>query len=89
MNYHFYKELVIIFQDEGGIIFDPRSEEYFGLDYVGVIICRHIEAASDFHVIINDLCNRFDVKKETAQNDLNEFINQLLERKLLYDDSNS
>lgn len=87
MRYHFYKELVIIFQNEGGIIFDPRNEEYFGLDYVGVIICRHIEANDDFHVIIDDLCNKFDVKNKTAKNDLDEFINQLLERNLLYHDS--
>ncbi len=76
-------ELVSTDVDGEKVMMSIDNGEYFGLDSVGSRIWDLIEDPVSVESLVNLLIDEFDVSKEQCEIDTLEFLNELLEKKLL------
>lgn len=76
-------ELVSTEVDGEKVMMSIENGEYFGLDSVGSRIWELIENPIRVEALVNLLIEEFDVSKEQCKLDTLEFLNELLEKKLL------
>ena len=50
-KYAFSEEIDLILEDEGGVIYNKLTEQFFGLDYVGNFICSALQQGKDIDTI--------------------------------------
>ncbi|HCT30460.1 MAG TPA: lasso peptide biosynthesis PqqD family chaperone [Bacteroidales bacterium] len=65
------------------VMMSVENGEYFGLDSVGSRIWEMIENPVKVETLIDYLIDEFDVSKQQCEIDTLEFLNELLEKKLL------
>jgi hypothetical protein len=77
--------LLVHFQilDGDGILLDLRNQLYFGLDDVGVRIWELVRETGSEQGIYAALVKEYDVPPEEIRRDLAEWLDDLIERKLL------
>jgi hypothetical protein len=77
--------LLVHFQilDGDGILLDLRNQLYFGLDDVGVRIWELVRETGSEQGIYEALVKEYDVPPEEIRRDLAEWLDDLIERKLL------
>jgi hypothetical protein len=68
--------------DNETILLDINTQEYFSLDEVGGIFYRFLKEEPSLLIIVDELSQHFEKKKEDIQNDLFTFINSLSEKNL-------
>ncbi len=76
-------ELISTDVDGEKVMMSIENGEYFGLDSVGSRIWELIENPIKVEVLVNLLIDEFDVSKEQCEVDTLEFLNELMEKKLL------
>lgn len=76
-------ELVSTDVDGEKVMMNIENGEYFGLDSVGSRIWELIENPIRVEELVNLLIEEFEVSKEQCKSDTLEFLNELLEKKLL------
>lgn len=76
-------ELVSTDVDGDKVMMSIESGEYFGLDPVGSRIWELIENPIKVEALIELLVDEFEVSKEQCEIDTLEFLDELLEKKLL------
>lgn len=76
-------ELVSTDVDGEKVMMSIENGEYFGLDPVGSRIWELIENPIRVESLVNLLVDEFDVTKEQCEIDTLEFLNELMEKKLL------
>ncbi len=76
-------ELVSTDVDGEKVMMSIENGEYFGLDSVGSRIWELIENPIKVEELVNLLIDEFDVSKEKCEIDTIEFLNELMEKKLL------
>jgi hypothetical protein len=67
------------------VLLDLESGIYFGLDGVGKFIWEAIGEGQTLGEIAADIASEYDVDKNSAQADVNEFASGLVRRGLLSD----
>jgi SynChlorMet cassette protein ScmD len=68
--------------DDWAILFDPDSGDAFGLNPIGVHIWKRLDGNHSVNDILNHLQKDFEDVPDEAENDLQEFIEDLVERGL-------
>jgi hypothetical protein len=61
----------------GTVVFDTLTEKIFITDQTGGEILQLIEQGKDLPKILNVLCDSYDGDKQTIEEDVVEFTNQL------------
>jgi len=61
-------------------------QRIFTLNEVGAYIWTHLDGSRDLEEICQGLETKFDVRREQAESDLNEFVSELLEAELILGD---
>ena len=64
-------------------VFDPETETVFFFDDVGIDILKVLETPHTVEELINELCKIYDATPEQISDDINEFIKDTLEKKVV------
>jgi hypothetical protein len=77
--------LLVHFQilDGDGILLDLRNQLYFGLDDVGVRIWELVRETGSEQAIFAALVKEYEVPPDEIRRDLAEWLDDLIERRLL------
>jgi hypothetical protein len=70
---------------DGAIVLDIRQGQMFNLNVVGSRILELLKTGSTESAIVEEICQKFEVGRETAESDLREFIQSLKHFCLLED----
>ncbi|MGH8442326.1 MAG: PqqD family protein [Nevskiaceae bacterium] len=75
----------VVYQEVGGeaVLLDLESEQYFGLDAVGLRIWRLLEQHDDPRRVLDDLAAEFDAAPERIAQDLQALVHDLHEAGLV------
>jgi hypothetical protein len=65
------------------VLLDSRSGHYYGLDEVGSRIWQLAQAGFDPSSIVDKLAQEYDAPPERLQQDVDDFINELMHSRLL------
>ena len=66
------------------IIFVAETgDEMHSLDETGMFIWKNIDGGNSLLTILNKICKEYEVEKTVAENDLKEFIHELLNKGIL------
>ncbi|MCX6180145.1 MAG: PqqD family protein [Chlorobiales bacterium] len=68
------KELAI---SESGLIFDPVTGSIYTSNVVGLLILGALKDGKESGEIRNLIVGQYDVDEQTAERDVNDFMNQL------------
>jgi len=69
--------------DDETVLLDMKSENYFGLNYVGKRVLDIITTGANIDTIVQTLLEEFDVEENQLEKDINELIQQLLDTGLI------
>ena len=83
MKYKLSKDVELFIEKEGGVLYDKISEHFFGIDFVGCLICEEIQKGTDFESIVLCLSKRFGVDIDVISRDVGEFIANMMEKALV------
>ena len=72
-----------IYNEDGGILLDIVHGQMFRLNPIGVLILKLIAAGLEEAEIAKEVAGRCNVKQETVEADVSEFLTLLLQRNLL------
>lgn len=64
-------------------IFDRKTSTIHSINRVGSFIWELFAENTDRHELVQKICEKFEVDEITAENDFQEFINGLVEKKLI------
>lgn len=75
----------VLFQEfiDEAVLLNLKSEEYYGLNEIGMTIYKLLMEQKSTDEIINRLLDEYDVDEQTLRNDLAELISKLAERGLV------
>jgi Coenzyme PQQ synthesis protein D (PqqD) len=68
---------------DGAVVLDIRKGQMFNLNRVGSRIVELLKNGSDEPAIVETISAEFDVRKDTAERDVREFLHVLGERRLI------
>ena len=71
-----------ILNDDQVIVVDCQSTQIFLLSYVSSLIWRNLEKC-EFNTILDKILDEYDITKEIAKQDLEEFIEKIRNKKLI------
>lgn len=66
------------------VMMSIENGEYYGLDEVGSRIWELLENPVTFEQLVNTLVEEFEVDVETCKADTLEFLNQMVEKKIIF-----
>jgi hypothetical protein len=70
---------------DGAVVLDIRKGLMFNLNLVGSRILELLKNGTDEPAIVDKLGVEFDIRRDTAEQDVREFIHVLRERRLIED----
>ncbi|MDQ0232887.1 HPr-rel-A system PqqD family peptide chaperone [Metabacillus malikii] len=73
------RELKIIEQDDGAVIFEKRSGIYFQVNHVGRLLIERIAEGKTKSELVAELEKTFGLEKANAEEDVNDFFSMLRE----------
>jgi len=65
------------------IILNTSTENYFGLDEIGTIFYNNLINSHNINEALENIYNTYEVEKDILNNDLKNFISELLKNDLL------
>lgn len=69
--------------DGEAVLLDLTSGSYFGLNEVGTLVWEELRQHGDVPKAVEKVLAEFDVDRETAERDVADLVQELLEKKLL------
>ena len=69
--------------DGTAVMMSVNSGKYFGLDEIATKIWDLLEEPKDVNTICNELLNEYEIDEESCRKDVDNFLTQLLEEKLI------
>ena len=69
--------------DNHAILLNLNSGNYFELNEVALIIIQDLNNFKNLNEIISEVENNFNISKDECENDIVQFLNDLLERDLI------
>ena len=70
---------------DGAIVLDIRQGQMFNLNFVGSRILELLEIGSTESAIVDEISQKFEVSRDVAETDVQEFIESLKQQNLLED----
>jgi len=70
---------------DGAIVLDIRQGQMFNLNLVGSRILELLETGATRSAIVDEISQKFEVSRDTAEGDFEEFIESLKQHHLLED----
>ncbi len=83
VKYQIVEDVLSKTVDEEEVIVNLSTGTYFGLNPTGTVIWNHLKKGSDASVIFQDLVEHFDSSEEELQQDMEQFITDLLNQKII------
>ena len=83
MEYQFCNNIFLMTEEEGGILFNQTTEQFYGLDKVGCAICQAIEKKYSREQIISYVMDRFEVEYGQVSCDVERLIDLLVSKNLV------
>ena len=77
------KQLTIIKEDKGAMVFDKSRGIYFQVNYVGMLIINFLENDKSVEEIISELSIKCHMDINDVKEDVDNFIKMLKELKLI------
>ncbi|MBS1852805.1 MAG: PqqD family protein [Acidobacteria bacterium] len=71
------------YQQDGAIVLDIHRGQIFGLNHVGSKMLELLEAGRDESSIVLEISHEYEIDEGTVRNDLHEFIESLIQQRLL------
>lgn len=68
---------------DGAIVLDIRQGQMYNLNLVGYKILELLETGASQSEIVDEISQKFEVSKDVAERDVNEFIESLKQHHLL------
>ena len=68
---------------EEGFVFNPGTGDSFSTNPIGTEIISLLKEDNSLSVIIDSICNKYDVGKSQFEKDLDDFVSQLKESSIL------
>jgi len=68
---------------EEGFVFNPGTGDSFSTNPIGAEIISLLKEDTELHVIIEKICDKYDVNEVQFGKDLDDFISQLTESCIL------
>lgn len=65
------------------VMMDIDSGFYFGMNGVGSVIWQHLSTPISLEELVSNLMEEFKVDKQTCESDTMDFLNNLLEKKII------
>lgn len=78
------KDLIIEKIDNKIVIFDSKQLILFSFNETGSYIIKKIKSGDSRDKIINGMVRKYRIKKDLAKKDLDEFLNSLLKKRLIF-----
>jgi len=70
---------------DGAIVLDIRQGQMFNLNFVGSRILELLETGATESAIVDEISQKFEVSRDVAETDVQEFIESLKQHNLLED----
>lgn len=70
---------------DGAVVMDIRQGQMFNLNPVGARILALLKSGSTESAVVDEISQEFDVNREIAEQDVQEFIGTLREHRILLD----
>jgi hypothetical protein len=70
---------------DGAIVLDIRQGQMFNLNLVGSRILELLKAGATESAVVDEISQKFEVKRDIAETDVREFIESLKQHHLLKD----
>jgi hypothetical protein len=70
---------------DGAIVLDIRQGQMFNLNFVGSRVLELLETGATESAIVDEISSKFEVSREIAESDVQEFIESLKQHHLLED----
>jgi coenzyme PQQ synthesis protein D (PqqD) len=70
---------------DGAIVLDVRQGQMFNLNFVGSRILELLETGATESAIVDEISQKFEVSRDVAESDVQEFIESLKQHHLLED----
>lgn len=83
MKYKKKENLVCEQIDDEIIVFDTEVEQFYEIEGVGSFLWENFED-TDLEVIVQRVCDEYNITKEIALADIIDFLRDLLDKKLIY-----
>jgi PqqD family protein of HPr-rel-A system len=60
-----------------GFVFDPSSGDSYLLNQTGLTILRSLQKGTTEDDVVDELARRYDIKTESAERDVTDFVSRL------------
>ena len=70
---------------DGAIVLDIQQGQMFNLNFVGSRILELLETGTTESAIVDEISRKFEVSRDAAETDVQEFIESLKQHRLLED----
>jgi hypothetical protein len=77
-------DMVFSHIDDEVVMMSIETGEYYGLNPVASRIWELLETPCTFHQLVNMLMQEFDIDETACQKDVMKFLDQLMEKKLVF-----
>jgi hypothetical protein len=84
MKVKFNEEVLFQNLEDGAVLLNINTEQYFGLDEVGTSIWNSLNETDSVEETYQKLLDEYEVEPEQLNKDLYDLINKLVEHQLLY-----
>ena len=82
MKYKKNENIVCESFDEESIVYNPSDEQFYIFEGISLYIWNSLDCVA-IPDMIQHICMQFDVDSITVENDINAFLNELIEKKLI------
>ena len=69
--------------DNEMVILDTASQQYFGLDEMGVVIWKHLNESTSLQKVYNTMCEVYEVDTKQLEEDICRFVQELVDVDLI------
>lgn len=83
-KYQLHKDVLLTDVDSEMVLLDMRNGQYYGLNSVGCDIVKLINDGKTLNETKQEISHRYQIDKQTAQNDIAELVADLQKQNLLF-----
>ena len=84
MKYQLNAEKILFTQlGDEGVVFDTEKNEYISLNETLFRILKGVEQGQNLEVIVNSLCQEYDISEEDCTAEVSEALQKLAEKKYI------
>ncbi len=84
MKYQINTDKVLFTQlGDEGVVFDTEKNEYISLNETLFKILKGVEEGQNLEIIVNSLCQEYDISEENCTAEVNKALQKLAEKKYI------